>query len=59
MMMTDPYVQLGRQGKIILNGGDEGNIFDTSITFYNAVTRAAAWPFDVKLATYSCSVFKK
>ena len=42
------YVELGRQGKVILNGGNEGNIFDTAITFFNNVTRAA-WPFDVKL----------
>ena len=55
-MMTDPYVELGRQGKVILNGGNEGNIFDTAITFFNNVTRAAAWPFDVKLATCTCTI---
>ena len=52
------FSYLSPQGKLVLDGGDDGLISNTAITFLNGLTRAQPWPFETKIQLTKVPVVK-
>ena len=52
------FSYLSPQGKLVLDGGNDGQISNTAITFLNGLTRAQAWPFETKIQLTKVPVVK-
>jgi hypothetical protein len=52
------FSYLSPQGKLVLDGGSEGLISNTAITFLNDLTRQQAWPFETKIQLTKVPVVK-
>ena len=51
-------VYISPQGKLVLDGGDQDALSNTSIEFINGLTRRQAWPFQTKLQLTQVPVVK-